>query len=198
MQIHFNLHEDKHSFGYFWTPKSTYDICSVFLYMLSYTLSPKNSKIEILFCQTLRPECSGMFCKHRSIDHTHIIWLNVIKMFVWNPFHCRKAFHNFLVNLNNPTFLWVFWFLVSFLEYEFWNYLGIKTFGSETKKQKISPVTLWRWWKSRNRTIFNIIRWVAGTNDSSTKRLMFQVLFFFIISCKILCKNCFNLFSYFL
>ena len=57
LQIHFNLLEDKHSFGYFWTPKSTYDICSVFLYMLSYTLSPKNSKIEILFCQTLRPEC---------------------------------------------------------------------------------------------------------------------------------------------
>ena len=28
-------------------------------------------------------------------------------------------------------------------------------------------------------TIFNIIRWVAGTNDSSTKCLMFQVLFFF-------------------
>ena len=34
-------------------------------------------------------------------------------------------------------------------------------------------------------------------NDSSTKRLMFQVLFFFIISCKILCKNRFNLFSCF-
>ena len=63
LQIHFNLHEDKHSFGYFWTPKSTYDICSVFLYMLSYTLSPKNSKIEILFCQTLRPECSGVWSK---------------------------------------------------------------------------------------------------------------------------------------
>ena len=30
-----------------------------------------------------------------------------------------------------------------------------------------------------NPTIFNIIRWVAGTNDSSTKSLMFQVLFFF-------------------
>ena len=30
-----------------------------------------------------------------------------------------------------------------------------------------------------NPTIFNIIRWVAGTNDSSTKRLMFQVLLFF-------------------
>ena len=61
LQIHFNLLEDKHSFGYFWTPKSTYDICSVFLYMLSYTLSPKNSKIEILFCQTLRPQCTGMY-----------------------------------------------------------------------------------------------------------------------------------------
>ena len=36
-----------------------------------------------------------------------------------------------------------------------------------------------------------------GTNESSTKRLMFQVLFFFMISCKIPCKNPFNLFSYF-
>ena len=33
-----------------------------------------------------------------------------------------------------------------------------------------------------NPTIFNIIRWVDGTNDSSTKHLMFQALFFFIIS----------------
>ena len=50
----------------------------------------------------------------------------------------------------------------------------------------------------RNPTIFNIIRWVAGTNDSSTKHLMFQVyIIFFIISCKILCKNHLNLFSYF-
>ena len=32
-----------------------------------------------------------------------------------------------------------------------------------------------------------------GTNELSTKRLMFQVLFFFMISC----KNPFNLFSYF-
>ena len=36
-----------------------------------------------------------------------------------------------------------------------------------------------------------------GTNESLTKRLMFQVSFFFMISCKILCKNPFNLFSYF-
>ena len=40
----------------------------------------------------------------------------------------------------------------------------------------------------------NIICWVAGTNDSSTKCLMFQVLFFFIIFCKILCKKKFFFF----
>ena len=32
---------------------------------------------------------------------------------------------------------------------------------------------------------------------SLTKHLMFQVLFFFIISCKILCKNPFNLFIFY-
>ena len=36
-----------------------------------------------------------------------------------------------------------------------------------------------------------------GTSESLTKHLMFQVLFFIMISCKILCKNPFNLFSYF-
>ena len=41
-------------------------------------------------------------------------------------------------------------------------------------------------------------RWADGTNESSTKHLMFQVLFFFMISCRILCKNTFNLFVYFL
>ena len=38
--------------------------------------------------------------------------------------------------------------------------------------------------------------WVHGTNNSSTKCLMFQV-FFFIKSCNILCKNPFNLFFLF-
>ena len=33
--------------------------------------------------------------------------------------------------------------------------------------------------RPRNPSIFNIIRWVAGTKDSLTKRLMCQVLFFF-------------------
>ena len=50
----------------------------------------------------------------------------------------------------------------------------------------------------KNPTIFNIIRWVAGTIVSLTKHLIFQVLFSFIISCKILCKNPFKLFFYFL
>ena len=31
----------------------------------------------------------------------------------------------------------------------------------------------------KNLTIFNMIHWVAGTDDSSTRRLMFQVTFFF-------------------
>ena len=31
----------------------------------------------------------------------------------------------------------------------------------------------------KNPTIYNIIRWFPGTNDSSTKHLMFQVLFIF-------------------
>ena len=54
----------------------------------------------------------------------------------------------------------------------------------------------------QNPSIFNIIPWVPGLlgcwvtemTDSLRKCLMLQVLFFFIISCKILCKNCFFLF----
>ena len=47
----------------------------------------------------------------------------------------------------------------------------------------------------KNPTIYNRIHWFAGTNDFSTKCLMFHagIIFFFIISC----KNCFNLFHYF-
>ena len=50
--------------------------------------------------------------------------------------------------------------------------------------------------KSVNLHYNKLVRWADGTNDSSTKLLMFQVLFFFIKSCKILCKNPFNLFFY--
>ena len=52
---------------------------------------------------------------------------------------------------------------------------------------------------SINPSIYNIIRWVAwtmGQMNRPQKRLMFQVLFFYMISCKILCKNPLNLFSY--
>ena len=49
---------------------------------------------------------------------------------------------------------------------------------------------------TKNLTISNLIRWVDGMIVSLTKSLMFQVLLFFIISCKILCKNPFSLFFY--
>ena len=43
--------------------------------------------------------------------------------------------------------------------------------------------------KSVNLQYNTLVRWADGTNDPSTKGLMFQVLFiFFIISCKILAK----------
>ena len=53
---------------------------------------------------------------------------------------------------------------------------------------------------SKNPTIFNIIRWVAGllgrtTHGPSVWCSKYYV--FFTISCKILCKNLFNLFSCF-
>ena len=43
-----------------------------------------------------------------------------------------------------------------------------------------------------------LVRWITGTNDSSTKCLMFQVSFFFTFSCKIHWKNNFNLLFCFL
>ena len=53
--------------------------------------------------------------------------------------------------------------------------------------------------KSVNLQFITLGRLDDGTNESSTKCLMFQVQYylFFMISCKSLCKNPFNLFSYF-
>ena len=52
--------------------------------------------------------------------------------------------------------------------------------------------------KSDNLQYNTLLPWVAGTNDSSTKCLMFpSIIPFFIISCKTICKNCLNLFIYF-
>ena len=50
--------------------------------------------------------------------------------------------------------------------------------------------------KSNNLQYNKLGCWVHGTIVSSTKCLMFHVLFFFIISCKILNKNPFILFSF--
>ena len=50
-----------------------------------------------------------------------------------------------------------------------------------------------------NPTIFNIIRWVTGSLGQITQRprVWCKYYFFFIISCKILCKKPFNSFYYF-
>ena len=49
--------------------------------------------------------------------------------------------------------------------------------------------------KSDNLQYDTLFCWFLKINELSTKYLlMFQVLFFFIISCKIICKNCFIFF----
>ena len=45
--------------------------------------------------------------------------------------------------------------------------------------------------KSVNLQYNTLVRWDAGTKDSSTKRLMFQALFFFIISYRLAALNTF-------
>ena len=48
---------------------------------------------------------------------------------------------------------------------------------------------------NRNTTIYNIIRWFAGTNWLVNQASdVPSIIFFFMISCKILCKNGFNVF----
>ena len=58
--------EEKHSFRHFQQLRSTSNISSVFLYILNCVLSPKTSKIKILFCKTLRQQCSAGYAKWRS------------------------------------------------------------------------------------------------------------------------------------
>ena len=76
---------------------------------------------------------------------------------------------------------------------------GAKPITSELDFLKIRFVH-WKCidYKSNNLQYHTLGLWVAGTNDSSTKRLMFHVLSFFITSCENLCENRFNLFFYFL
>ena len=59
----FNLLEDKHSFWYFWTPKSTYDICSIFLCILKLHSKPtqqQNPNTILPGPQTM-VQCSGTY-----------------------------------------------------------------------------------------------------------------------------------------
>ena len=52
---------------------------------------------------------------------------------------------------------------------------------------------------TKNQSIFNIIRWVTGLMGQTTRRPSVwcsQYYLFFIISCKILCKNLFKFFFY--
>ena len=51
--------------------------------------------------------------------------------------------------------------------------------------------------KSVNLQYSMLGQWDDGPKELLIKRLMFQELFFFMISCKFLCENPFNLFSYF-
>ena len=77
--------------------------------------------------------------------------------------------------------------------------LSLDLLKKQKYKMRKSVITFWfNYLKSDNLQYNTLGCWVAGTNDSSTKRLIFQVLFFFIISCKILCKNHFNLFYNFI
>ena len=75
------------------------------------------------------------------------------------------------------------------------------TYGKELKVHETKPSGP-KWLQKSDNLQYNMYTgslgcWVAETIVSLTKHQMFQVLFFFMISCRILCKNTFNLFVYF-
>ena len=72
LQIHFNLLEDKHSFGYFWTPKSTYDICSYFhtCYKLHFKPKKQQNRNSILPDPPTRVHCAMMEFRWRFCEYT--------------------------------------------------------------------------------------------------------------------------------
>ena len=77
---------------------------------------------------------------------------------------------------------------------------------SNFKKEIIHSGTLTPWCnlpfvegELHNLTIFNILRWLIGSLGQTTQQPSIwcsKYYNFFTISCKILCKNCFNLFLY--
>ena len=72
------------------------------------------------------------------------------------------------------------------------------TWGTHTFKSRIQKSKSWLASNQHQKSVnlqYNTVCWINGTNHSSTKGLMFQILFYFMKSCKILLKNTFNFFS---
>ena len=103
----------------------------------------------------------------------------------------------------NPTF---FYSLLTFLHFWIKNSLDCNIFlfplrSKEAKHDRMKEQQ--NYWKitDNHKSVnlqYNTLGCLDdGTNELSTKRLMFQELFFFMISRKILCKNPFIFFSYF-
>ena len=102
------------------------------------------------------------------------------------PFGCATAIFR--------KFCWTFSKKISFLQVTIFCHI---IFFFQSKKGQLMLWRIKRHLKFVNLQ-YNMLGCLNdGTNESSTKRLMFQALFFFMISCKNLCKNPSNLFSYF-
>ena len=134
----------------------------------------------------------------------------LLKMFLnLNPFtyvlkpHYESASNAHFITLvvnQKPNENWPIWYITFFKNYHLKKtmlpllFLITKKMYNLSHNKKNVQFVIGLWSPITNPTIFNIIRWVNGTNESSPKRLMFQVFIFFIISCKILCKNPFLFF----
>ena len=113
-----------------------------------------------------------------SLFHTQIIWVldyadQTTSNVYWPIFFNRKIGSKLIHHISKEKPLAKFLTFLTALDYEF---------------NQLKSVNLQ----------YNMLGCLEdATNQWSTKRLMFQVSFFFMISCKILSKNPFNLFSYF-
>ena len=127
----------------------------------------------------------------------------------WNSATVSKPVYILELHLSS------FWFIVSgnYLSYlsGFLRYhsSALSEFGclwkKATKKHILWEITPMIFYldmtQTWNPSIYNIIRWVAWTLGQTNRQPSIwcsKYYFFFMISCKILCKNPFNLFSYFL
>ena len=91
---------------------------------------------------------------------------------------------------------------------ERWRLRHFRTLVFTQKPQKLCDATRWRdccccfgcCSSHRNPSIYNILQWVGwmmGQMNCRPRLWYSKYYFIFMISCKILCKNPFNLFSYF-